>query len=153
MSTDRKSEAGFTLLEMLVVLGLLGLLVALSTPLLRGGVQAGLVERTAYRLSADLSTMRLAAIRHNTETALDFDLASSTYWGDNRLAPRFLPAQIEVVIDAPRSTVGARTLVSFRFFPDGSASGGRIVIGQGGQQRVITLDRLTGLPRVSRLPL
>jgi general secretion pathway protein H len=146
---EYRADAGFTLLEMLVVLALLGLLVAVAMPLLRGGAETGLIERTAYRLSADLSAMRLEAIRRNTETALDFDLASNTYRGGRRLAPRLLPPQLAVTVEAARLPSGGRG-ASFRFYPDGSASGGKIVIGQGNRQRVVAVDGLTGLSRVYR---
>ncbi len=144
------SQAGFTLLEMLVVLGLLGLIAAVSMPLLRGGAENGLIERTAARLAADLTTLRVAAIKQNTEAHLDIDLAVNRYWGTPRLGLRPLPAGIPIAVKDTGAT--AASLASIRFFPDGSSGGGRVIIGSGGQSRIVSIDRLTGLIRIKRAP-
>ncbi len=146
----RASQAGFTLLEMLVVLGLLGLIAAVSMPLLRGGADTGLIERTASRLAADLSTLRGAAIKLNVESHLDIDLSANCYSGTPRLAERPLSAGVPITVQDAGVGSGGSKQASIHFFPDGSSSGGRIVIGSGGQSRIVTVDRVTGLIRVSR---
>jgi general secretion pathway protein H len=147
------AQSGYTLLEMLVVLGLLGLLAAVSMPLLRGSAETGLIERTAARLAADLSAMRNAAIKLNIDTRLDIDLAANQYWGTPKLTPRPLPAGLPITVkDAgPRQSQGQ--LATIQFFPDGSSGGGRIVVGVGGQSRTLTIEPLTGLVRLQRGPL
>ncbi len=151
-ATTGDFEAGFSLLEMLVVLGLLGLIAAVTMPMLRGGAEAGLVERTAFRMAADFMTMRTLAIHDNTETGIDFDLKSNTYWGSTRLAPWSVPAQLEVDVQTPLVATAPRSIVHFQFFPDGSSNGGRILIGHGRNRRTLTIDWLTGQARVSREP-
>ena len=122
-------QAGYTLLEMLVVLGLLALIAAVSMPLMRGGAETGLIERTAARLAADLMAMRTAAIKRNIDTRLDIDLAANRYWGTPKLSARPLPAGIPIAIKGGRTAVAATSVASILFFPmaapgvDGSPSG------------------------------
>ena len=145
-------EAGFTLLEMLVVLGLLGMIAAVSLPLLRGGARTGLIERTAARLAADLTSTRLAAIRQNMASHLEIDLAANSYSGTPHLNARALPAEIPISVKSTTACPGASQAACIHFFPNGSSAGGRIVVGTGGQSRIITIDRLTGMIRVGREP-
>ena len=146
------SEAGFTLLEMLIVLGLLGMIAAVSLPLLRGGARTGLIERTAARLAADLTSTRLAAIKQNIASHLDFDLAANSYSGTPRLTARAMPVEIPISVRTTESGPESPPLARIQFFPNGSSAGGRIVVGSGGQSRIITIDRLTGMVRISREP-
>jgi general secretion pathway protein H len=145
------AQSGYTLLEMLVVLGLLGLIAAVSMPLLRGGGETGLIERTAARLAGDLAAMRVVA-KHNTVARLDIDLASNRYWGTPKLPPRPLPAGIPITVSAAGAGMATAQSASIQFFPDGSSGGGRITVGAGAQRQVLTVEPLTGLIRLRRLP-
>ena len=42
-------------------------------------------------------------------------------------------------------------IARIQFYPDGSSSGGRIIIGQGHQRRAVAIDVLTGRAMVSRV--
>jgi len=152
MRTAQSRQAGYTLLEVLVVLGLMAMITAVSMPLLRGGADTGLIERTASRLAADLTTTRIAAIKQNIETHLDIDVAANSYSGTPHLSPRPLPPAVPIHVTADTGRASSSTVASIRFFPDGGSAGGRIMIGAGNQCRIITIDRLTGLIRIRRGP-
>lgn len=68
-------HAGFTLLEMLIVLGIMGILFALGIPMLR--------PPSAYLFASDLKAMiqqaRYEAIKRNTPVAIVWDSANQTY--------------------------------------------------------------------------
>jgi general secretion pathway protein H len=146
-------ESGYTLFEMLIVLTILGLIAAVTVPLLRGGAEAGLVLRTAERLAADLATVRLAAIKGNREATLDIDLVNNSYSGLPALAQRMFPAQMPVKVSAANASSDQAGLASIRFFPNGGSLGARITLGAGAQVRVLSIDPLTGLVRIERPPL
>lgn len=139
-----RSELGFTLLELLVVLGLLALGLALVAPSL-GGARSGLVVRsTAYELATNLRAARGAARATNVDHALTIDLAQRQYWAEGVVGPRPLPRGIVVEVTVPESERMARTAGRIRFFPDGSASGGRLVLQDKRSIAVIVVDWLNG---------
>jgi general secretion pathway protein H len=137
-------EFGFTLLELLVVLGLLALGLALVAPSL-GQARSGLAVRsTAYELAASLRAVRGAARATNVDHVLTIDLAQRQYWADGVVGPRTLPRGIVVEVAVPESERMARMTGRFRFFPDGSASGGRLVLQDKRSTAVIAVDWLNG---------
>ena len=56
---------------------------------------------------------------------------------------------IEITFQTARSEVTSETIGQIRFFPDGSATGGRIGLALDGQQVEVVVDWLTGLVSVT----
>ena len=127
-----------------MVLGLIALGLALVAPSL-GRVRLSLMVRsTAYEMAANLRAVRGAARATNVEHVLTIDLAQRRYWAVGVVGPRPLPHTIAVEVTVPESERIATTAGRIRFFPDGSASGGRLVLQDRRSTALIVVDWLNG---------
>ncbi|MBP7340173.1 GspH/FimT family pseudopilin [Niveispirillum sp.] len=135
--SDRyRRQAGFTLLEMLVVLLLLGLATALVAP--RLGLGGAALDADARALSIALSDAREQAVRTGEPVILTLDLAAP---GGT------LPATAGLSVTGDAALMQGNT-ARLLFLPDGSSSGAEIRLrGKGGGERVLQLDWLTGRVR------
>jgi general secretion pathway protein H len=136
-------DRGFTLLEMLVVLGLLALALAVVAPSLGRARLGVMVRSTAYELAANLRATRAAARSTSAEHALTIDLAQRLYWAEGVVAPRPLPRGVAVDVTVPESERITAAAGRIRFFPDGSASGARLVLHDSRSTASIAVDWLT----------
>ena len=114
-------EAGFTLLEMIVVIAVMGLILLLVTGF--GPPRSGRLEAraAAQQVAEAMRAARGRAIAQGQPVALTLP---------------HLPAWLAVTIQAPPSGI--------IFAPDGSASGGRVLLDGDGQDVAVSADWLTG---------
>lgn len=73
----RKARAGYSMVELLTVLALIGILVALAAPSLRGMIRGQRVRSAMRQLEADIAYTRMAAVRSGWSAALRLRSASS----------------------------------------------------------------------------
>jgi general secretion pathway protein H len=140
-------ELGFTLVELMVVIGILALAVAVVAPSL-GRARQGLAVRSfAYALAADLRAVRAAAQAANMERSLTLDLDGRRYWAEGVAGPRAFPVGVAVEVGVPESE-RTRAAGRVRFFPDGSASGGQVVVSDGRSAAAVLVDWLSGHVRI-----
>lgn len=145
-------DLGFTLMELMVVLGILALGVALVAPSLNRARLGTMVKSAAYELAANLRSARAAARAANAEHALTMDLARRQYWAEGAVGPRQLPGGVAVELSVPESERLGANAGRVRFFPDGSASGARFVLGDGRSAASVSVDWLTGDVRIQMRP-
>lgn len=134
--------AGFTLIEILVVVAVLA--IALAILVARGPLRSpGLeVQAAANRLVQTLRLGRSRAIAADRPVPVVLDLATRDVALDGM--PRFvLPTSATVAARMADGRVPARR-VEFLFAPDGSATGGRIILAIGERRLVVAVDWLTG---------
>lgn len=135
-------RTGFTLLEMLVVLVILGLSLAVVVPAINKGL-GGSLDDAARDVQVGLRKARSEAVLNKRNVALWVDVQSKTFGLDSGRGKRSLPRGLEVsarVADSEKQ--GARAAV--RFFPDGSSTGGRIRLSKGDGAVAVDVDWLTG---------
>ena len=160
MVTTRKNPipqtAGFTLLELLVVLAIAGMLVAL-VPAAVSAVVPGMKARTAaYDMASTLRDARNLAISQSTPVDVVFDPESASY-AIAGSPPTVLPRGMALVIQersgyvsetrrvARQSSFDREEPVSLRFYPDGSSSGLDVRLGpEEGGGYIVAVDWLFG---------
>lgn len=138
------SRDGFTLLELLVVMGILALGLAVVAPSLGRFRQGVAVRSAAYELAGNLRSARAAARETNMERALIIDVDGRRYWADGVVGQRRLPPSVALDLTVPTSERVGAGMARIRFFPDGSTSGARVVLADGRVTAAIRVDWLTG---------
>jgi general secretion pathway protein H len=145
-----KSNRGFSLFELVLVLLLLGVSLAVVLPNLNRGLQDREVRSSALGLAAAARELRSRALADGVPQRLVLNLPENSYLVARSAEVR-LPPEIKFVsVDGGESA--ERDLKHFYFFPNGSILGGEIVIGDSAQSisYLIRLDALTGRVQVAR---
>lgn len=136
---------GFTLLELLVVLAIMGLLLGLASPRFHNIVPGFELQSSARELAAALRETRGQALERGDPAVLVLDLAGRRYGLGGGSQSKELPRDIVLEAMTAAEDISEETRrARFRFFPDGSATGGRITLSRGERQYRIDIDWLTG---------
>jgi general secretion pathway protein H len=136
-------EAGFTLLELIVTLTILGLALTLIVGY-KPPWSAGLGLRgTAAELASGLRLARSEAILRNQSIAFELDLAGHRYRVGSGPV-RQLPARLKLALLTVAGEQHYAAQGAIRFNPDGSSSGGRIEVADGGRSVAVGVDWLSG---------
>ena len=77
MSLDKR---GYTLIELIVVLALVGLLLTLAAPSLRNSLLSDNLKGTARKMMGMISNLKNEAIREQRDYFLNFDLNTNRFW-------------------------------------------------------------------------
>jgi general secretion pathway protein H len=142
-------EAGFTLLEIIVVLAVLGLGLALIVGYRPPWSRGFDIRTTASEIAAQLRLARSEAIARNRDVSFEVDLPGRRYRSD-AASPHALPAGLAIeLLTVAGEQRGAAA--GIRFHPDGSATGGRIVLADGVRRVAVGVDWLTGRVSVADL--
>lgn len=136
-------STGFTLVELMVVLGLLSLAYVLVAPSLNKAIGIGENRVASRELLAALREARATAIAESREVRFIVDGVSASYGAGQMRAP--IPRGFDIASDVPASRRLTTRIAAIDFFPDGSSTGGAVVLAQrGGARTTIAIDWLTG---------
>jgi len=139
-------SAGFTLVELLVVMGIVGLILAVVLSA-KPKTAAARVAVAARAVAATLQLARTQAMATNTETVVRIDTQSRQFGllGSMHALPRGMTVAMTVA-----ETERIEGSGGMRFYPDGQSSGGEIVLMLDGRASRIAVNWLTGEPQLSR---
>jgi general secretion pathway protein H len=121
MTLRSRRQAGFTLLEMIVTIAVMGLTLALLASAMKPRSHRLEMESAARDVAEAMRRARGQAIAEGVPVAPTMP---------------HLPAWLAVVMQAPRGGIV--------FAPDGSSSGGAVLLAGAGERVAVTVDWLTG---------
>lgn len=139
-----RAERGFTLLELLVVLAIIAAIATAFPLALNRFVPARRIDAAARVLVADLRLAQARSVAVNAPVVLE--PGEHGY----RITPDVIRRWNANTSLQLRSADDAHGLEVLRLFPDGSTSGGRLVISDGGRARRVTVSPLTGRVRLEK---
>jgi len=152
MSTRRHS-AGFTLVELLVVLAMIALLVALARPMYSAAVPGARLRAEILDLAMSLRQSRNRAISSGKIITVEFDTGQARY----AIGPDVveLPASTRLFalqrgINPVQAIATDDPIVRLEFHPDGSSTGASVELRNASTSWQLDVDWLTGRIRVTQ---
>ena len=137
-------EDGFTLIEVIVVIAVLGLITMMILPMMTG-TQARVELQTAAReLAAGLRTTRNLAMTRGRAEAFVVDTASGAYRAGTASTPRRVPSGVRLLLVTTTDEQIDDKVGAICFFADGSSSGGGVKLAKGNNGDTVLVDWLTG---------
>lgn len=135
---------GFTLLELLLTLLIVGLITAITPPLFSNIVPGVRFEQTVIDLQSTLRQARSLAITSSKEVVVSFDLNLRSYTtGDDERED--LPSDITLSVNQSDHRFGESSgKLRIRFFPDGSSTGSVIKLTSDDRIAELEIAWLTG---------
>ncbi len=143
-------HAGFSLVELLVVMTILGLALTVIPPMFDGVIESSQVKSATRELAAALRQTRSIAVTSQREAVLGLDVNDRSYSINDREKQLSLPEEIRIRLRTAESELSSESRGHIRFFPDGSATGGYIALESDTADYRIDVDWLTG--RISITP-
>jgi general secretion pathway protein H len=142
-----KSNRGFTLVEMLVVLAIMAVTVAVSLPFVRKSGDVRSLEATAQLIAARLRQTQAESVGTNSERFFKIDLKNATL-----LEPKYaLPGGTNLHIETAEGQI-IGDLAAIRFFADGSSTGGKITLNRGDNKIELDINWLDGAVMLAKVP-
>ena len=140
----RSGEAGFTLIEIICVLAIVGLIAAVALPAFPRATSRARLEGYALDIAALLKGDRIAAIRSNSPVAATISAARRTVRSGANGGGVQLPDDVGLDAVLAQRCGGRRAGAAIEFFPSGLSCGGTIAISRQGIGFQIRVNWLTG---------
>jgi general secretion pathway protein H len=140
---------GFTLIEMLAVIVLIAIAATVTAVSLHGG--RGQLDATAQRVAAGLRDTRTRAMATSRPQGFTVDLRDHSFAAPGRESRR-LPQGASIRVTSAAEDTTQAGVARIRFFPDGSSSGGRVVLSDQRRSVMVAVDWLTGAVTVRKEP-
>ena len=140
----RALPPGFTLLELLVVLAIAALILMATPPLISSAIPGVELKSSARRVTAGLRLAREEAIHQGHDIAFTLDLEARTFKVDGRFREGKLAEGLELKLEAAEKEMSSDSMGGIRFYPDGSSTGGRVILTRENKGYQVGVQWLTG---------
>ena len=144
----RVGSRGFTLVELLVVLAIAALAMSAVPPLFSAAMPGVEMKAAARRTVSSLCLARETAIRQGKEVALVVDVEQRRLELPGHRSLTF-PKRLKVILEAADREMLDEQRGAIRFFPDGSSTGGRIILANDESGYQVGVIWLTGRIRMA----
>lgn len=140
---------GFSLVELVVVMVLIAALAALGLAAIGSGLPGQKLRGAAREIAAELRFTRAQAIATGREQVFSIDVGEKRWRGPGERSGE-LPEGIALEVTGAREELESPQVVAIRFFPEGAATGGRLVLRSGEAAWRVDVAWLTGEVRLRR---
>ena len=144
-----RRQCGFSLIEMIVVVVLIAATTALAASVMTAGLPGQQLRGASRELAAQLRYARAQAIVSGQSQVFSIDARTREWQGPNRRHGQ-LPRQINILATGAKIEQRHSDVATIRFFPEGAATGGRIVLWRDQAAWQIDVEWLTGEVSVKR---
>jgi general secretion pathway protein H len=149
MPAHPRSQRGFTLVEMIVVLVLIAAVVAIGATAMARKLPGQRLQQSARELAAQLRFTRAQAIATGKPQLFTLD-ARSREWRAGEKRNGKLARDIAIVATGARNEQQREGMAAVRFFPEGAATGGRFLLSHGRAAWQVDVQWLTGEVSLTR---
>lgn len=140
----RYQPRGFTLLEILIVLGIIGMLAAILVPRAMSGTDHYTMGRNIREVASALRMTRSLAIETQKEQVIQFNLSQQTYQIPKEKA-RHIDENLDLEVFTAQSELSEdQQIAGIRFYPDGASTGGRVTLILDDDKRAVDIVWMTG---------
>ena len=140
--------AGFTLLEMLIVLVIAAILMATVVPNFGPAIARAQPYSATRDIASALRHTRGQAMVTKRDALFELNTEQHSYRVTGRVKAYSLPPEIDLSLYTTTTETVDEGTGRIRFFPDGSATGGRVTLTANKQKRVVDVNWLTGEVRM-----
>lgn len=152
MSSMINNPRGFTLLELLVVIVIMMALAAVAGVNISAGRDSVSLQTSARQLVSTLRSARVKAITEGRETGLNLSSENDDFY-------MILHNKVEVMLPSDISIIFIRAVrhalvsdSSVIFYPDGTSSGGELILRSPAGSMSVSIDWLTGKVMLDQKP-
>lgn len=131
-------------MEMILVLVIAATLTAVAVPSMQPALVAMRLRGAASDLASALRYVRGQALSRGREAIFTLDVDRRVYRVSGRTKSYALPDSVHLQLFTAEQELIGEGEGNIRFYPDGSATGGRITLEAGGNRRLIDVNWLTG---------
>jgi general secretion pathway protein H len=144
-----KTQRGFTLLEIVIVVAMIALIMALSAFALNRQLPGQQLRNTAKQIAAELRFTKTQALISGKPQVFSINPKTREWEGPKRHAGT-VPRALEIITTTASNEQPSGELAVIKFFPEGASTGGRIILKRDNAMWQVDVKWLTGDVSIKR---